>query len=140
MKMTRIFLDTNFLIASQIQLHHFHERAKELLARFYAENYVPLAHYLIFDEFWYVLQGLQKNRDVSAIKKSTGNILNFENFKLLKTHLTEKELISTLDLMGKYRLKPRDALIVNVMKKEKIGLIATFDGHFENIPGIRVMK
>lgn len=142
MKETKIFLDTNFLIATQIAEHPFNAQAKNLLAKFYVAEYIPLTHPIVFDEFWYVLMGLHGKNSQTAkyIKKSTENIFKFKNFALVRPALSQKDLLSTLDLMDKYSLKPRDALILKIMKIEKLNKIATFDKHFDNISKISVMS
>ncbi len=135
-----VFLDTNFLVASQQKNHVFHEESRSLLEDFYNSNWIPVAHPLVFDEFWYVFTGLYKDYSPSKINnflvEATNAVFTFKNFKMIKTPLLQKDLLNTLEIMHKRKLRPRDALIATIMKKEGIRDIASFDSHFDNIPNI----
>jgi predicted nucleic acid-binding protein len=136
-----VFLDTNFLIASQQKNHIFHEESRLLLDEFCRSNWIPVAHPLVFDEFWYVFMGLYKDYTSGKMNKflikATNKVFDFHNFKILKTALLQEDLLDTLEIMYKRKLRPRDALIVTIMKKEGIRNIASFDLHFDNIPTIK---
>jgi len=144
-----IFLDTNFLISTQIEGHPFHEKALNVLKTLDAhQEIIPVTHPLVFDEFWYVLIGLWK-RNLKFSKQelttmlllATDNIFKFRRFKLLSTSLSKKDLLQNIILMGETGLRPRDALIVTIMKKESIAKIVSFDMDFDPIKGItRVAK
>jgi len=135
-----IFLDTSFLIASQQKTHFFYEKTKSLLAEFYKNNKILVAHTLVFDEFWYVFMGLHKDYSSSKMNKllveSTNKVFEFPNFKMIKTPFLKEDLLDTLGFIYKYNLRPRDGLIINIMKKEGIKKIASFDTDFDKIPGI----
>src|SRR3989344_6769774 len=86
-----VFLDTNFLIASQVEKHEFSQKTKDLRRTFIEKEYTLYTSPLVLDEFWYVLIGLWKaslaihgeNADSKTLykqlKKATQNILNFKN-------------------------------------------------------------
>lgn len=136
MKKISIFLDTNFLIATQISNHQFNNNAVSLLKDFAKNNLTLITTPLVFDEFWYVLRGFYKEND---IKKATNNIFKFINFNLENPNFTQKELLKTIELFNEYNLRPRDALIVQTMKILNINDIATFDNDFKNIKHINVI-
>ncbi len=146
--MTRasVFLDTNFLVASQIEGHIFYPRAKELLSEFAAAENVLVTHNLVFDELWYVSIAiwrelkLSKNDLFKRLNKATTNVFNFLNFALLETVLTQEDLVDTLKIMKAHKLRPRDAMILEIMKKEKITKIASFDNDFTSVKGIKVVN
>ncbi len=139
-----VFLDTSFLIASQVQGHKFLERTIELRKQFVYEGFKVVTSQLVFDEFWYVLIGLGKAASAKVghtklfgqIKKATTNILSIESLNLLNVDLTEKELLGVLEIMYKFNLRPRDAITVKLMRKAKIKYIASFDKDFDNVKGI----
>ncbi|MBN1162151.1 type II toxin-antitoxin system VapC family toxin [Patescibacteria group bacterium] len=141
MRNCRIFLDTNFLIASQLKKHIFHEKAKNVLEQMYLENSHPVTHSIVFDEFWYVLKGIENSKSsvYKKMKLVTEKVFMFKNFCLLQTSLNQTELIDTLDLAEKYKLRPRDAIIAEIMKKEDIHRIASFDSDFKKIPALKVI-
>jgi uncharacterized protein len=142
MKKHTVFLDTNFLIASQIDIHPFNGRVKELLKEFYVNKTKVVAHTIVFDEFWYVLQEIQKTAKtgVGSLEKATNNIFSFEGFELLETVLDKEDLLKTLTLIKQCSLKPRDALILRILKKERIGKIATFDKDFAKVQSLEIVK
>ncbi|OGC49892.1 hypothetical protein A2716_00840 [candidate division WWE3 bacterium RIFCSPHIGHO2_01_FULL_40_23] len=139
-----VFLDTSFLVASQVKGHEFLERTIELRKQFIYEKANLITSQIVFDDFWYVLIGLSKasvtNIDpkklYSQLKKATQNVLLFEALSLLDLDLTAKELVDTLDIMYRFKQRPRDAIIVKIMKKAKVKYIASFDEHFDKVSGI----
>lgn len=147
MKKYKIFLDTNFLIASQIKEHAFHERTKELRVHFAELGAQQYIYPLVLDEFWYVLSGIWKQKyskltpkHYEMLKKATNNVYNFENLSVLETMLHESEMLDTVSLMQKYKLRPRDAMIIKIMKKENIRQIASFDTDFDGVAGVKVIR
>ncbi len=142
-----VFLDTSFLIASQVKGHEFLERTIKLRNEFLNENTKVLTSPLVLDEFWYVLTGLAKSADKSVnaekvfeqIKHATRNIFTIDGLTLLDVDLTQKELLETLEIMHRYNLRPRDAMIVKLMIKSKLTYIASFDKDFDRIGGITRM-
>ena len=130
-----VFLDTSFLVASQVKGHEFLERTIELRKQFIYEKANLITSQIVFDDFWYVLIGLSKasvtNIDpkklYSQLKKATQNVLLFEALSLLDLDLTAKELVDTLDIMYRFKQRPRDAIIVKIMKKAKVKYIASFE-------------
>ncbi|MEK7595684.1 MAG: type II toxin-antitoxin system VapC family toxin [Patescibacteria group bacterium] len=138
-----VFLDTSFLVASQLTKHQFFERTKELRLNFLS-NATPLyTSYLVFDEFWYVLLGILRSRIGSdtltiynLIQKATTNVFSIKGLNLINPSLLQKDLTNTLKIMYRYKLRPRDALIVTTMKTANIKLIASFDADFDIVPGI----
>ncbi len=140
-----VFLDTSFLVSTQMEAHAFHETSLSILKPLIASSSkVTLATCpLVFDEFWYVLLGLWKSGpDLSKnfvrekLLLATNNVFRFRNFKLLPTVLTEKDLLSNIELMFKFGLRSRDALIASIMKKEGIKKIASFDTDFDKVSSI----
>ena len=151
-----VFLDTNFLIATQVEKHEFFQKTKELRRTFIEKEYTLYTSPLVLDEFWYVLIGLWKAslaKGASSVyqsvdsktlyrllKKATQNILNFKNLILLDLDLNKTEILKTVEIMNKYKLRPRDSIIVEIMKKSKIKQIASFDKDFEKVKGLTVIK
>lgn len=143
MTMKSVFLDTNFLIATQVAGHEFFNRSLELREYFASKNYQLYIHPLILDEFWYVLLGLGKKSPQASkavifkqLEKATTNVFSFKNLILLNTPLTEKDAFTTIKYMDKYSLKPRDAMIVKIMQNCKTNIIASFDSDFDGIRGV----
>lgn len=150
MKTKCVFLDTNFLVATQVEKHEFFQKTKELRRIFIENEYTLYISPLILDEFWYVLIGLWKaslaTRGASSatlykqLKRATQNVLNFRNLILLDLNLNKAEIIKTIEIMDAYKLRPRDSIIVMLMKKSKIKQIASFDKDFEKVKGLTVIK
>lgn len=144
MKNKAVFLDSSFLIASQIADHEFHKRTKELRKQFLKEKTKLMVHYLVVDELWYVLTALgRKSQDKPSeealhkiVKAATTNIFNFTNLHLLKDNLDLNDLNHALSIQHEYKLRPRDAMIVKLMEKAGITAIASFDGDFDRVDEI----
>lgn len=139
-----IFLDTSFLVASQVVGHTFSKRTIDLRMRFINDDFTLYTSPLVFDEFWYVLLGLAKSINVSMasndlyshLEKATKNILTFKNLNFVEIGDSKKELLKVIDIMKDFRLRPRDALIVAIMRKYKIKNLASFDSDFDRVTGI----
>lgn len=148
--MTRksVFLDTSFLIASQLKNHKFFMQTQNLRGIFFEKNYNLCIHSIVMDEFWYVLIGIWKSefgnknnkKLYNELIKATQNVLSFENIIVLESNLNKQDIMDVVESMYRYKLRPRDTIIVNIMKKEKIKYIASFDYDFRKIPGINVLS
>ena len=140
-----VFLDTSFLISSQLEGHEFYDRTLAIRKLFLDQKYKLYTSWLVFDEFWYVLTGIWKaseqrtdrNQLHISLIQTTQAVLKFENLEVLETGLTNKELINTLEIMYQFKLRPRDALIIEIMKKARIRHIASFDKDFDGIRDIK---
>jgi len=138
-----VFLDTSFLIASQVSKHEFFERTKYLRRNFLLKQYKICTSSIVFDEFWYVLLGILKtqlgndrNTIYNLIQKATENVLSMDGLNLINIDLNQKGLLSVLKIMYRFKLRPRDAIIIKLMKNAKIKHIASFDKDFDKISGI----
>ncbi|OGC57064.1 hypothetical protein A3H26_00115 [candidate division WWE3 bacterium RIFCSPLOWO2_12_FULL_36_10] len=107
------------------------------------ENYKIYTSPIVFDEFWYVLLGIlkvklgnEKNTIYNLIQKATKNVLSMEGLNIAVVDLDQKELLNVLEIMYKFKLRPRDAIIVKIMKKTKIKFIVSFDKDFDKVSGI----
>ena len=140
-----IFLDTSFIVATQVIYHPFFKRATELRTGFLEKGFRLYTSLLTLDEFWYVLIGLwqaseshlDKGLLYSQLKNATSNILNFENIFILETNQNGTEILKIVDTMHKYKMRPRDSIIISMMKKAGIENIASFDRDFDKVPGIK---
>ncbi len=140
-----VFLDTNFLVATQVETHQFFERTLALRTQFLEEGYQLFTSILTIDEFWYVLIGLWRASTTRSdmtllftqLKKATANILSFENICVLGTSLNKTETLNTVDIMHKYKMRPRDSLIISLMKRSGIKSIASFDTDFDKVVGVK---
>ncbi len=62
--------------------------------------------------------------------------MQFKNFLFSEVSLSLKDLNKTIQIMEKYRLKPRDAIIFRIMQKLRIPNIATFDSDYKHVDGL----
>lgn len=140
-----VFLDTSFLVATQVENHQFFKRTLELRTRFLEGSYQLFTSLLTIDEFWYVLIGLWKASSAHSdtgllydqLKKATINVLSFENICVLGANLSKTETLKTIDIMHRYKMRPRDSLIISIMKRTGIKNIASFDTDFDNLRGVK---
>lgn len=143
--MTRksVFLDTNFLVATQLESHTFFERAFTLLKSFIKNDATLYINPLVMDEFWYVFiklnRGMGRSTDLvfyRQLEKATRNVLGFKNLVIFNPIFDKKDLSSVTTIMHNYELRPRDALIIKLAKMSGTMYVASFDTDFDRVKGI----
>jgi len=143
-----VFLDSNFLISLQVTRHAFFARAGELVMRFKEEEMRLSLIPLVIDEFWYIIKGYiktdfpddSKEAVMRKLNKATRNVLSLDGLEITNASFARRDLLNTLEIMSKYDLRPRDALIIKSMEILGVKNIATFDTDFDRVKGINVIK
>ena len=126
-----VYLDSSFLISLLVENHPLNKKAQEINKKAVEKDLHPCISILTFDETIFHLQKYQsvsKNRFLVSkfIKQITA--LPFYYIQPQWNPLVPQEII---DLMKKFRLKPRDAVHLKTMLDNKIKYLLTLDKDFE---------
>ena len=136
MKYSKIFLDSNFIIASQIKEHKFYERTQKLRSEWEINGTQLYMSPLVLDEVLYVARSLlaiskeKKEEIYRQLRQMIENIFKFKHLILLQTHLIKDDWLEILKIMEACNNRPRDSIILRTMQKEGINVIASFDSDF----------
>ena len=143
-----VFLDSSFVIANQIVNDDFNERTSKLLADFRLAGRPCWVTPLVLDEFLYIInrnlrEVLLANmpHEVSKrVVRITKILLTTANIFLVNPKFTKSDMLDIPQIMSKYDLRPRDAMIVKSMQILGVKDIASFDSDFDRVKGINVIK
>ncbi len=143
-----VLLDSSFIISNQIVNDSFNDRTIELLAEFRIAGRSCLVVPLIIDEFLYIIarnlrEVLPPNHPKEVTKRLTivtNILLSTRNIVFVSPKYTKTDMLEIPNIMSKYDLRPRDAMIVKNMEKLGITDIVTFDSDFDRVKGINVIK
>jgi uncharacterized protein len=132
-----IILDSSFIIAHKVDDDEHHESAVELMSKIAAGEYgdVVISDY-IFDEVTTVVFGRTKSLSEAVDVGSRlffGEIVEIDKGIFQSAWEIFKEQKDT-------KFSFTDCSILAVMKEKGIKNIATFDGDFEGVEGIEVVK
>lgn len=141
-------MDSSSVIAYQLASDVFHERMVDILATMLKNGQFGIITPLVLDEFLYLvkrsLQGVippnYKDEVAKRLALLTHNIFS-QKFLIFKNpRFTKPDMLELPNIMSKYDLRPRDAMIVKSMEKLGITDIVTFDSDFDRVKGINVIK
>ena len=123
----KIYLDANFIVASLIYDHPFHNHAVQKNEDLLNANL--FTSFLVIDEIVYSLT--KYNLPKESIKNLlTDHLLLIENLSLIREPTEIQSLNEYLKDWISFNLKPRDAMHHFLMKIEGIRNMATFDSDF----------
>lgn len=144
----KVYLDTNILIAHQIEGHQDFNKAKELIEALWHQKSELFISGLVVDEFLYgiglFLRGRMGEKPFSSFtttfRQLLVKIMSWKNVRLVSFSNSEKELSAVLELIRKYNLRPRDAFHLQIMSQNNVNKIATFDNDFQKAEKSGVIK
>jgi len=133
---TKCYLDANFLIyfLDSTSLHH--QSAFKAMTRLINQSYIPCISSLVLDEVMYIIQKyarMQKKSVHLFIVQAMKHIQSIPQIKLLPIPSTWKDQCTVVRYMKTYKLNPRDAYHLLVMKSHNVRVCATFDQDFSSL-------
>ena len=140
---TKCYLDANFLIyfLDSTSLHH--QSTLKAMTRLIDQSYIPCISSLVLDEVMYIIQKytrMQKKSVNPFIVQAMKRIQSIPQMKLLPIPSTWKDQYAVAGYMKTYKLNPRDAYHLLVMKSYKVRICATFDQDFSLLYEKRVLQ
>ncbi len=126
-----VYLDSSFLISLLVESHPLNKKAQEINKKAIEKNLYPCISILTFDETIFHLQKYQsvsKNRFLVSKFIEQITTLPFYYIQPQWNPFVPQEII---DLMKRFRLKPRDAIHLKTMLDNKIRYLLTLDKDFE---------
>jgi len=129
-----IFLDTNYLISYYIDTENQHKRALKIDKTI--KNKEKIISILVIAETINLLSNKLK-LDKETIKEVYYELNN--NYTVLEDHHFYKETIDNI-VNNKKRMPFFDYSYITLMQQLGIEEIATFDKHFNNIDGIKIIN
>lgn len=131
----KCYLDSNVLINFKNIESPFHQETKELLKKLTNTSFKFCISSLTLDEFLYQLQQMllyRKQKDIfKKLSYALKSILDLPRLSLVNPPASKKKQSKIIGYMKKYKLRPRDAFHLLVMKENKINFFATFDKDFQ---------
>lgn len=135
--MKRCYLDSNFLVYLKDSTSLKHEEAANKISSLVAANYDLFISPLVLDEFLYVFKyALLKSRSTKLyqeLTKAVKEILEIPQLFVVNPPSTSDSQLTIVKYMEKYKLSPRDAYHLLVMKNNMIDILATFDQDFKRV-------
>lgn len=143
MTSTKCYLDANFLIyfLDSTSLHH--QSSLKAMMTLVHQSYVPCISSLVLDEVMYTIQKYARIHKKSVnpfIVQAIKRIQSIPLMKLLPISSTWKDQYRVVQYMKTYKLNPRDAYHLLVMKSHKVRVCATFDQDFSSLYEKRVLR
>lgn len=129
-----IYLDANLFIYARFDYLQKGERARKVL-REIIEKGEAMTSVLALDEVMWVVLKNKKQGELRSVIEEIYSIPNLD-VKEVPAHTA----IRALDFMEKYKLKPRDAFHVAVMKHFGVSTIATDDPDFDKIEWMKRVR
>ncbi|KZX15802.1 tRNA(fMet)-specific endonuclease VapC [Methanobrevibacter cuticularis] len=125
---SKIFIDTSYIVALFVPKDQYHEQAKKVLPMIDKKEKIMCQS--VINE---TIALINKKAGVDASKRVYKAIL--DNFTVITEDM---ELYNdSMDTLIKYhKLSLTDSIIVNLMKKDNIIEIASFDDDFDRVNGI----
>jgi len=143
-----VFLDSSFVISSQILNDLFNDKAAKLISNFENTKVILILVPLVLDEFWFTINKALKQmmpagfnrKSLNRLSRVTENLLLLPGLRIVNPIFKTTHVLDIPTIMAKYDLRPRDALIVKSMEILGVNKIATFDSDFDRVKGISVVK
>lgn len=128
------YLDSNICIAFLQRVHPFHHQSVELMKSLVNHKSALILSPLTLDETIHILvrdaRMLKVPQSESKIKRQIVALFKLPRISLLNPPDLPKLNLRIFSYLMKYKLKPRDAYHLLIMKFHKIKHFATFDSDF----------
>ena len=115
--MERIYLDSSFIIALQVNSHEFNQKAQNILNRL-TKNTLFYYSYLTINECAFTL--IKYKADKKKVVQLLIELVSKPQFYLVNTNSDAEELIKYLSIWEITSLKPRDAIHYFYMQQNNI--------------------
>jgi predicted nucleic acid-binding protein len=129
-----IYLDANLFVYARFDHLQKGERARKLLRKI-VEKGEAITSVLALDEVMWVVLKNRKQDELRSIIEEIYSIPNLD-VKDVPSHIA----LRALEFMENYKLKPRDAFHVAIMKHFGANTIATDDPDFDKVKEVRRIK
>ena len=129
MEETKIYLDANIFIYATVNTQEIGNKCRSLLKEIEIGKIKGITSCLTFDEIIWILRKIAPEK----VLESARNILNL-NIKFMEVN--KNILYKLVDLIEKYKLKPRDAIHLATMELNNCKTIISEDSDFDKIPEI----
>jgi predicted nucleic acid-binding protein len=126
----KMYLDSNFFVASQLDFHTWHTAAVEQMQTL--ENVEIYISWLVIDEILHAFRKYGVTKEV-AVGLVTERLLHVTAVVILPTESNTVYLERYLHLWQKTLLKPRDAMHFFLMKQAGVKEILTFDKQLKKV-------
>ncbi len=134
-RLIKCYLDTNILVSFQFEQSTFHQKAVSLFSELSQKNAAFFITPLTLDEFLLAttrsFRIFKQNVDFKMIRKIFKAILLLPNLEIISPPLSINEQLQIINLIHKFKLKPRDAYHLLTITSHKITHFATFDQDFD---------
>jgi len=133
--MNKVYLDSNILVAYQIENHPFYLKAKKLIEKLIKKQFTFCLSPLALDEYLYIILKYFKARYFSDFNQILSSLKNISLLspQYVNINWSKKTMFEVFLLIKKYRLRPRDAFHLKIIQEEKIDYLASFDDDFKII-------
>lgn len=141
--MNKCFIDANVLIYYKTEEDQKHKESVFLIADLVKKETELCISSLVVDEFVHALikiAEIKKKKKAIVVKKALTDILELPLLTIVETPNTKEELGKITEVMEVFGLKPRDAIHLMTMIKNKIFYLASFDQNFEKAYKTGVIK
>lgn len=143
-----VLLDSSFIIATQLVSSIQYNKSVKLLGALFDRDVPLILIPTTLDEFWYVNKRILAEvipvtlvfEVKTRLIRLTESILAFKNVTLVSPEITKQNALEILNIMYRFDLRPRDAMIIKSMEILGIKKLATFDTDFDRVKGINVIK
>lgn len=124
----KIFIDTSYIVGLLYEKDQWHKRAVELLPKIDKKELITCLS--VMNETITLI-----NKKIGVEASKTAHKIILDNFTVITEDM---ELYNdSMDILIKYhKLSLTDSIIVNLMKKDNIIEIASFDDDFDRVDGI----
>lgn len=131
------YLDSNILVyLKDISSPHYQKTIK-LLQKLEAEKYNIFISPLCLDEFLYInyryFKKLKAKNFYNQMEALLSSILEIPGIRLLNPPKEREKQIEVIKLMGKFKLAPRDAYHLFIIRENNLKFMATFDQDFNEV-------
>ncbi len=130
-----IYLDANFFIFALLDNTSKGERARDIHRRIANGREKGATSPLAIDELMWVLIRAEKEH---LLRMAVEDIYSTPNLDM--TTITSTIPLVALEIIERYKLKPRDAFHIATMKEYKLKEIVTDDSDFDRIEWIKRIK
>jgi len=132
-----IVLDSSFLIAFHNEGDVHHERAAGVMERILADEWGPalLLEYVFLE----VVTVLRLRVDHAAAVAVGEALLSAREVRFVPCSELFSETLETFRVEGDSALSFVDAAIAAVARRDANGLVATFDGDFQGLTGVKMV-
>jgi len=130
-----IYLDANFFIFALLDNTSKGERARDIHRRIASGGEKAATSPLAIDELMWVLIRARKEH---LLRMAVEDIYSTPNLDV--TTITSTVPLVALEIIERYKLKPRDAFQIATMKENKLKEILTDDSDFDKVEWVRRIK